>query len=76
MSRDEFDKLLEFYNGAAQFHATSMIVVVFGQFSILILLQGRLHCPTACLTWANLYGLFLDVLVASSLMFWVASCTV
>ena len=48
---------MEFYNGAAQFHATSMIAVVFGQFSVLMLLEGRVHWSTTCLTWAGLYSL-------------------
>jgi hypothetical protein len=46
-------KALEIYNTAAQFNATSMVAVVFGQFVILTLLEGRarelLSCP--CRTW-------------------------
>ena len=41
MSEEDYRRLLEFYNGAAQFHALSMVAVVFGQFSILTLLQGK-----------------------------------
>ena len=35
------NQLLDFYNGAAQYHATAMVAVVFGQFAVLTLLQGK-----------------------------------
>jgi len=37
-SREDYAQLLEFYNGAAQFHAICLVAVVFGQFSILTIL--------------------------------------
>jgi hypothetical protein len=37
------NQLLNFYNGAAQYHATAMVAVVFGQFAVLTLLQKAGH---------------------------------
>jgi hypothetical protein len=45
-------RALEIYNTAAQFNATSMIVVVFGQFGILTLLEGRATELLASTSWA------------------------
>jgi len=45
--RKYYRELLEFYNGAAQFHALSLVAVVFGQFSILAILSVVRQSPVA-----------------------------
>lgn len=40
---------LRIYNEAAQYHATSLVAIVVGQFAILTMLQGRIADVSVCL---------------------------
>jgi len=49
------------YNSAAQFNATSMVVVIFGQFGILMLLEGKAAQLLVCVSWTCLIWLLIWV---------------
>ena len=63
MSEEDYRRLLEFYNGAAQFHAICLVAVVFGQFSILTIVPTVKASLTAVSVLLVVY--FMILLVGS-----------